>query len=80
MQLGNGPPMTIHLHVDTFERLPLNDDTSKLLAIATGPDTKVTVHTAEEMRERERRAREGCEPLPDGSGERCPPPATDEAP
>jgi YD repeat-containing protein len=60
-----------HLVVDKFERIPLNDETEQLLTIATTPNTKVTVRTAEDMRERERRAREGCKPMPNGD-ESCP--------
>jgi hypothetical protein len=59
------------LRVDTFERIPLNDETAKLLTISTTPNTKVTVRTAEEMRERERLAREGCKTLSNGD-ENCP--------
>ena len=64
-------PRRAHLRVDKFERIPLNDETEKLLTIATTPNTKVTVRTAEEIRERDRRARAGCEPMSNGD-ESCP--------
>ncbi len=54
------------------EEVSYNDDTAKLLTIATTPQTKVTVHTATELRERERRARQGCVLFTNGHGERCP--------
>lgn len=58
--------------VNVYDRLPDTPQNAKLLTIPTKPSTKVTVHTPEQRRARERRARKGCVPTRDGHAEKCP--------
>lgn len=58
--------VTTRMHVDDYKRIPLNDTTAKLLEIQTTPKTKVTVHTAQELREQQQRMREQCRPRKNG--------------
>ena len=69
---GDSHTVTTRIHVDEYKRIPLNAATAKLLEIQTTPQTKIIVHTAEELRERERRMREQCRPRPNGDVV-CPP-------
>lgn len=54
---------TTRIHVDAYERIPLNAKTAKLLEIQTTPQTKVTV---QQLRDRERQMREQCRKRADG--------------
>jgi hypothetical protein len=67
------PQITTRIHVDEYKKIPLNATTATLLEIQTTPQTKITVHTPDELHERERRMREQCRPSPDGDVA-CPPP------
>jgi hypothetical protein len=55
-----------HMHVDAYERIPLTATTARLLRIHTTPRTKVTVHTAKQLRARFQRFRKSCRPLKSG--------------
>lgn len=66
------PPIVTDFHVDAYQRLPLTDDTAKLLTISTEPGTRIVVHTSQQLQERERLAREGCKPSADRKSDACP--------
>jgi hypothetical protein len=68
------PAIRMHFDVDTYERLPIDDDSAKLLRIATDSATKVTIRTRQEVQAQVRDTLTGCHPNPHGSGKVCPAP------
>lgn len=69
---GDRPRVVTHARVEAYKRIALNDNTERLLQIQTTPQTKISRHTAEELRERARRWRAKCRPSQLGLS--CPPP------
>ena len=68
------PRITTVMHVDAYERIPLDATTAKLLEIRTTPRTRVVTRTARQLRERAARWRARCRPLHNGNLA-CPAPA-----
>lgn len=70
---GEGVRVVDYLHVDDYRRLPLNARTERLLEIDAAPETTVTRHSAQGLRERMQRWKAKCRPLKNGNLA-CPPP------
>ena len=62
----NALRITIRMHVDAYERIPLTAATAGLLRIRTTPRTKVVVNTAAQLRARAERVRKSCHKLKSG--------------
>ena len=70
----NALRLTMRMHVDAYERIPLTAATAEVLRIETTPRTKVIVNTAAQLRARAERFRKSCHKLKSGVLA-CKPPA-----
>lgn len=68
------PSLTVRMHVDAYERIPLTATTAGLLRIRTTPRTKATFDTKRRLEARARAFRARCHPIQKGRALACPPP------